>query len=205
MSQVGYQGRVRIAGTLTSTFALTPATQQGAVLVDGARSQGFELTNLNRQDADGNNLWQLPSSDMIAVSSRDDIQAVSQNRILLPQNFNLNDGMFRIFEQQLDAIEYDQPEFDQWRNSNGVIISSIDYLSGIIAVPNIQTRLIFMGLFRPLSAIAGITESSINISRDPLDDTDLDSNGNRMRNLGLLDCSISITRYTDMGNDFCSA
>ena|SRR3990167_2445317 len=82
-------------------------------------------------------------------------------------------------------------------------ISSIDYLFGKVTFATGKTTVaLASGTYLPVANVLGAQSYTLNLGRALLDDTDFTSTGWISRIPGLLDASVSITRWDDLDTDF---
>lgn len=71
-----------------------------------------------------------------------------------------------------------------------------DYLFGKVTFgTTVPVPVVVDGSFMPMQTIAGANDYTLEMSADILDNTDFDSTGQRSKQIGLLDVSLTVTRW----------
>lgn len=113
-------------------------------------------------------------------------------------SFRIDDATKRIFDRSATFTFYEDAvailESD---------IVKVDYLFGIVEFVTSKTGAITVdGSYMPVTDIAGAKDYTLNIGSTILDDTDFSTTGYRTKEYGLLDASVSLTRFDDVSQTF---
>lgn len=99
------------------------------------------------------------------------------------------DGAFTFYEDAVAILSSD--------------IVNVDYLFGTVEFLTSKAGVITVdGSYMPVTDIAGAKEYTVNISSTIIDITDFSTSGYRSKEYGILDASVSLSRFDDMSNTF---
>ena len=120
------------------------------------------------------------------------------------RTYQVVDPVKRVWDRDLAPTVYDDGvEVDS------ADIESLDYLFGRVTFASgysVAGPVTVDGQYMPLAPVGGANSYKLNLGGDVLDDTDYDSaqasGGHRSKRYGLLDVSLTLSRWEDLSRDF---